>query len=242
MCFRIYTAISLICSLLGYGATSNTLKLSLPAIERDEPPARRLLPAAKNDMDQDTANNDDKDTAGKKFETAKSFAMQTCSIVFWRKADINALPFFHTILVFLYYLAQHRNAMQLIENEVPWSRVVGVLNAAYPVLISKARMEDEKFPRPPFNEPLRPLPEDYAMRGLELSKNYFPDDWFSNKKLEDDEKMFEPPSLGDERRQRLLWLGRRICSLGNWIEWNKDSGRFTANSAYGKDASLSEET
>ncbi|OAQ99162.1 hypothetical protein LLEC1_01234 [Akanthomyces lecanii] len=230
-----YMAISLICSLLGYGATTNPLQKALPASKVGAPVALALDPAAaKNVVDEDTALE--------RFKTARSFAMRTCDIVFWRKADINCLPFFHTIMVFLYYLAQHPKAMELVAEKVPWRRVADVLNEACPALMSKPRMANAKFPRPPMNEPLRPLPEDYGMRGLELSKNYFPPDWFSSKKIEDDEKMFEPPSLGDERRQRLLWLGRRICGLGEWIAWDEDSARFTVNAEFDKDINVPEKT
>lgn len=168
--------------------------------------------------------------------------MQTCRVVFRRKADTNALPFFHTILVFLNYISQHQKAMSLIENDIPWKEIVDALNEAYPALMSKPRMASAAFPRPPPNEPLRPLPEDYAMRGLALSQEYFPTDWFTSDKLEDDEKMFEPPSLGDERRQRLLWLGRRICSRGQWFGWDQDSSRFTVHPKFDKNTSLPAET
>ncbi|KGQ07752.1 hypothetical protein BBAD15_g6921 [Beauveria bassiana D1-5] len=219
-----YMAIALICSLLGNGMPTNPLKQALPAGQGDGNAAL----SAKNVMD--------KETAEKKFNSLRTFSMQTCSIVFRRKADINALPFFHTILVFLWYVAQHPGAMALLENEFPWALVVDVLNEAIPALISKPRMVNKSFPRPPRNEPQRPLPEDYAMRGLGFSKGYFPPDWFSSDKLEDDEKMFEPPSLGDERRQRVLWLGYCICSLGDWFEWDKGSHRFTMNEEGGTDS------
>ncbi|KAM3559069.1 hypothetical protein MY1884_003656 [Beauveria asiatica] len=74
-------------------------------------------------------------------------------------------------------------------------------------------MTAEDFPRPPGKEPLRPLPDDYAMRGLGMSKTYFPADWFSSTKIDDEEKMLEQASLVDERNQRLLWLGRWISEL-----------------------------
>ncbi|KGQ02488.1 hypothetical protein BBAD15_g12300 [Beauveria bassiana D1-5] len=210
-----YIAISLICSLLGYGSPTNPLKQSIPAGQDDGSAAL-----------SNKFTTDD-ETAKKQFENTRAFVMKTCDIVFRRKSDINALPFFHTILVFLYYVAQHPRAIALIEDEFPWKRLVDVLNEAFPALLSKPRMANESFPRPLRNEPLCPLPEDYALRGFAFSKGYFPADWFSNEKLEDAEKMFEPPSLGDKRRQRLHWLGHQICSLGTWIKWNTGSSRYT---------------
>ncbi|KAM3533734.1 hypothetical protein MY4038_003049 [Beauveria bassiana] len=210
-----YIAISLICSLLGYGSPTNPLKQSIPAGQDDGSAAL-----------SNKFTTDD-ETAKKQFENTRAFVMKTCDIVFRRKSDINALPFFHTILVFLYYVAQHPRAIALIEDEFPWKRLVDVLNEAFSALLSKPRMANESFPRPLRNEPLCPLPEDYALRGFAFSKGYFPADWFSNEKLEDAEKMFEPPSLGDKRRQRLHWLGHQICSLGTWIKWNTGSSRYT---------------
>ncbi|EJP69821.1 uncharacterized protein BBA_00690 [Beauveria bassiana ARSEF 2860] len=215
MSARYYIAISLICSLLGYGSPTNPLKQSIPAGQDDR------SAALSNKF------TTDKETAKKQFENTRAFVMKTCDIVFRRKSDINALPFFHTILVFLYYVAQHPRAIALIEDDFPWKRLVDVLNEAYPALLSKPRMANETFPRPLRNEPLCPLPEDYALRGFAFSKGYFPADWFSNEKLEDAEKMFKPPSLGDKRRQRLHWLGHQICSLGTWIKWNTGSSRYT---------------
>lgn len=217
---RYYIGISLVCSIMGYGATTNPLKLSLPVVEAESggtPPTP--APAS-------TKNVVDKALAQQTFEEALSFTAQTCDLVLRRKLDCNVLAFFHTIMVFLWYTAQHPKAISLIEEKIPWERVVGMLNEAHPVLVSKPRMTHKEFPRPPPNEPLRPLPEDYAMRGLAMSQNYFPENWFSSQKLEDDEKMFEPPSLADERRQRVLWLGRKIAGMGPWITWDDDLGNF----------------
>ncbi|KAM3546026.1 hypothetical protein ARSEF1564_001119 [Beauveria bassiana] len=227
-----YIAISLICSLFGYGANTNPLKLSLPDSVCDVSAAPSGSSAAK------AKNVIDEETASRNFDFAASFAMQTCNIVFRRKADINVLPFLHIMMLFLHYVAQHDKAMSLIQDQVPWRRIVDVLNEARPALLSKPRMANKSFPRPPPNEPLRPLSEDYALRGLGLSKDYFPDDWFSSDKLEEDEKMFEPPSLGDERRQRILWLGRQMCNLGKWLDWEESSKRFIVNSSYDRNIGL----
>ncbi|KAJ2982586.1 hypothetical protein NQ176_g1283 [Zarea fungicola] len=219
-----YMAITLICSLMGYGATENPLALLLP-----------VPPATQNSLPLSGKNAGpviDKETASQTFKDAYSFAMQTCGTVLQRKTDANVLPFFHTLMVFLYYVAQHPKAMSLIDSKLPWNLIVDILNDAKPCLMSKPRMEMEGFPRPPPNEPLRPLPEDYAMRGLQLSADYFPKDWFSSDRLEEDEKMFELPSLGDERRQRVLWLARRISTLGKWMVWDKAADKFTVNPMY----------
>lgn len=222
------TGISLICSLFGYGATTNPLKLALSASESSTETPLVNNPKAKNVVN--------KEIAERTFTEAKSFAMETIDLIFRREEDVNILPFFHTIMVFMHYVTQHPEAISMIQDDFPWKRTVDLLNASKPALMSKSRMEEEGFPRPPANEPLRPLPEDYAMRGLAMSKYYFPEKWFSSDKLDDDEKMFELPSLADERRQRVLWLGRRIAHLGKWIQWDASSEEFTVNAAYDEDS------
>lgn len=54
----------------------------------------------------------------------------------------------------------------------------------------------------------RPLPEDYAMRGLIYTEGYFPPKWFPDETVEDDERYFEQASTEGDRKERLLWLGQ----------------------------------
>ncbi|KAI1382538.1 uncharacterized protein F4822DRAFT_441815 [Hypoxylon trugodes] len=75
------------------------------------------------------------------------------------------------------------------------------------------RIHDENFPRQDKEFAPRPLPEDFAMKGLVWIDKYFPVDWFSNDKIDDNEKYFEVSSMTDDRKERILWLGHRIAKL-----------------------------
>ena len=59
----------------------------------------------------------------------------------------------------------------------------------------------------------RPLWEDFLLRGLTCTLWYFPEDWFSNSGLDDEESKLELPSMDDGRISRILWLGFCIASV-----------------------------
>ena len=43
---------------------------------------------------------------------------------------------------------------------------------------------------------------------------------------DDQEKGLELPSIAKQRRDRTLWLGRRISGLGTWIEYDNKRHTF----------------
>ncbi|XXH02323.1 hypothetical protein Hte_008696 [Hypoxylon texense] len=88
------------------------------------------------------------------------------------------------------------------------------------------RIEDEQFPRQEKELAPRPLPEDFAMKGLLWVEKYFPLDWFSNDKIDDDEKYFEVASMTDHRKERILWLGCRIAKSRKWLTYDGTSHQF----------------
>ena len=69
-----------------------------------------------------------------------------------------------------------------------------------------------KFARP--EEALgRSLPENFCMRGELYTQQYFPEDWFSAAKIDDDERTLDLPSTVERRLERILWLGFRIAAV-----------------------------
>ena len=82
----------------------------------------------------------------------------------------------------------------------------------------------------------KPLPDDYALRGFLWSDRYFPEHWFdTEEKIDDDEKYFELPSMMEERRARLVWLGGRIAEYGTWLRLEEVEGggkRFGVHPQY----------
>ncbi|GFP57415.1 telomerase-binding protein EST1A [Trichoderma asperellum] len=89
------------------------------------------------------------------------------------------------------------------------------------------RMDSEVFPGAENEDHYRPLPEDYAMRGLIYTEEYFPVKWFAGEAVEEDEKYFEQASMVDSRKERILWIGKQISSLNKWLVWDGESAKFT---------------
>jgi len=87
------------------------------------------------------------------------------------------------------------------------------------------RVESPSFPMPEKDEP-RPFPEDFAMRGLLWTANLFPENWFANGKIDDEEKYLELPSMATERRERIVWLAFRIVANGSLLKFSKEDQAF----------------
>src|SRR4051812_5965173 len=77
--------------------------------------------------------------------------------------------------------------------------------------------------------PLRPLPEDYAMRGLLWAEKYYPSGWFSNDNIEDDKKGLEAAHMGEERKVRVLDLGCRIARENKWLRYDSKTRQFSVS-------------
>ncbi|KFZ13234.1 hypothetical protein V502_06722, partial [Pseudogymnoascus sp. VKM F-4520 (FW-2644)] len=77
--------------------------------------------------------------------------------------------------------------------------------------------ESPTFPIPKFDP--RPLPEDWAMRGLPFTKDYFPNAWFAEKNAEPDMHYIETESMSSQHRpERVLWPAIEISRLaGDWM-------------------------
>ena len=169
---------------------------------------------------------------GERFKKALSFSMKIYEIVIRRWGDLNVLPYLHTSLVFLAHMAEYPAAMAYLEKEFPWKLTAIMLNLLSQSCGITPRIESSEFPRPHKNELPRPLPEDYAMRGLVYSEDYFPTDWFSDDKIDEDEKYFELASMVDDRRDRILWLGLKIAKSGKWLVWDENERKFDVDAKY----------
>jgi len=81
----------------------------------------------------------------------------------------------------------------------------------------------------------KPLADDFALRGFPWTETYFPEKHFvTEERIDDDEKYFELPSMLEERRERLVWLGCRIAERenGKWLRFDKETKRFGVAPAY----------
>ncbi|KPM43187.1 hypothetical protein AK830_g3366 [Neonectria ditissima] len=120
------------------------------------------------------------------------FAFQTHEKTMNRWGNLNTLPFVHAFLVFFHYIAQYANALSYVNCQFPWTSIVFVLN--YLQQSTTKIRKDENFPHVDDCLP-RPLPEDYAMRGLVYSEQYFPVGWFDDGSVPEDENPCELISL-----------------------------------------------
>ena len=113
--------------------------------------------------------------------------------------------------------------LEYIQKYFDWSSICTVLNALLnedlDIDLTKETfpMYEEKLKqRPNGNAPapedqIRPLWEDYLLRGLPHTVWYFPNDWFEGS-LEEEERQVEKKSMNLMRKQRLVWIGHRIAA------------------------------
>lgn len=143
---------------------------------------------------------------------SKRLAYDILKIALERIGDANVLPHVHIWLVFMMHIRTSDPATRLLENEFPWESLVAMLNFLIKSFDGE-RFEGEKFPVPEKGVG-RPLPEDYTLRGLDWSRLYFPERWFEDAQVDDEERSMELPSMANIRVERILWLATRIAAVG----------------------------
>lgn len=173
-----------------------------------------------DDMD-DSADSDWTLTPNKIFEETLLFAVRIYKTVIRHVGDANTLPFIHTMLVFLDHMTRYPDAIEHLEDGIPWKLTAMMLN----FLLSSCRFQPHgEFPGS------RPLPEDFAMRGLLYVENYFHESWFKGE-IDESMKCFELGS-SDDRKERILHLGYKIASLGKWLTWDARAREFAVMDKY----------
>ncbi|PTB40374.1 hypothetical protein M441DRAFT_90630 [Trichoderma asperellum CBS 433.97] len=209
-----YMGISITCSLFRFGNDSNVLK-------------NAITPKRSDDMDITGEVISPEAIPTDVFHQSLSFAVQTLEIVIRRWGDMNILPFLHTQMVFLHHLSKFPSAIKFIEHKYPWRLIAIMLNYLKQSCKFKPCMDSKVFPGAENQDHYRPLPEDYAMRGLIYTEEYFPVKWFAGEAVEEDEKYFEQALMVDSRKERILWIGKQISSLNKWLVWDEESAKFT---------------
>ena len=143
---------------------------------------------------------------------ASRLAFGTLSIALRRFRDPNVYPLVHVYLVFLRTLVSIEQAMRYIEKYVPWNGICMFLTS----LSTESRAADpifrSKFFPEPDEGPGRPLPEDFILRG-QLYSQHFPEGFFADGIVDEDERSLDLPSMADPRADRLYWLGHCIASV-----------------------------
>ncbi|KAK2020811.1 hypothetical protein LX32DRAFT_668998 [Colletotrichum zoysiae] len=212
-----YIGIALGCAILEYGSESNPIMRAIKT--------GRLEDA---DVQMDDVGAPE---TSQKLRDAGDFAARTHNVIFRRFGDTNVYPYVHVTLSFLYHMSHFPNAIGHIEQQIPWKLISLNLNTLMTKCPSAERIESEEFPREDKETP-RPLPEDFAQRGLLWVEKYYPNDWFTAVKFDDDEKYFEVASMAQQRQERCLWLGCRIASSGTWLTYDKTTRQFGVSEQY----------
>ncbi|KAK3936938.1 hypothetical protein QBC46DRAFT_268641, partial [Diplogelasinospora grovesii] len=98
-------------------------------------------------------------------------------------------------------------AMAHVTPAFTWKLAALMLNTLLSKYQSYSRIEGKDFLKPEKDKQLRPLPKDWALRGLVWVADYFLNGWFSNNKLDEDERHIEIASHAERRKERILYLG-----------------------------------
>ncbi|KAK4200579.1 hypothetical protein QBC40DRAFT_68843 [Triangularia verruculosa] len=210
-----HMGISNCCAVIGYGNEANPVAKAL-----------KQTPTADDEpQDQPMQESDVDSPVPEDLVNALKLFSRTCDIVSRRDTDPHVLPFLHVTLVFIYHLTFYPEAIRYVAPEFPWKRIASRMNKSLGSFTSYSRIEESALPK---SESQRPLPEDYAMRGLAWADRVSPSDCFSNEKIDDDEKYFEVASMADERSERVLWLGHKIATSSNkWLRYNPSTHEFS---------------
>ncbi|KAI3331235.1 hypothetical protein F4824DRAFT_514595 [Ustulina deusta] len=216
-----YIAITNCCSLLEYGKEDNVIMRSINH---------------QNDEKQDQGMEPEIEilTPSKDFQDALYLTMGTHEVVFRRRDDANVLPYIHVVMVFVFYLTRFPNALHQLDQLFPWKLLSLVLNGLLGSYKYYDRIRSDEFPRES-NNPPRPVPEDFALEGLLFVDQYYPNDWFANDKIDDDEKYFEMASMTDVRKERILWLGCKIAQSGRALTYDEGTNQFGVSPEYEKE-------
>ncbi|KAG4428020.1 hypothetical protein IFR05_016498, partial [Cadophora sp. M221] len=208
-------------------AVANSVAI-LGFASKDNPVMQAMTETPAGEPDIEMSGDDS--LAMTSFQRAQHLSNETLKIILHRIGDPNVLPFIHVTLVFMHHLARYpRRAMKLLETSFPWQSLVAVLNKLLEIYPTPARIESSDFPLV-IKDDVRPFPEDFAMRGLLWAGGYFPERWFFSDSIDCEKKYLEVASMTGDRKERILWLACRLSSLGEWINYDSDSRRFSTSS------------
>ncbi|KAL2010228.1 hypothetical protein VTN00DRAFT_6035 [Thermoascus crustaceus] len=154
-------------------------------------------------------------------------AFSTLAIILRRIGDKNVLPHVHISLAFLWSLALNPKSMKYIQTEVPWAQIAVFLSTLIRRDTDVAKVESDEFPRSESGT-MQQLPEDFLIRGQAWSQLYYPDRFFEDSIVDDEERSIELPSIVVPRTHRCLWLGVRIATFKRWITYNYETKHFSA--------------
>lgn len=215
-------------SLLEYGKTESNTQGGPNTIMTVIQP-QITPPSLEKDITIANSNTQPSPTISKVFNTASNLTKDYDILISKRYSDHSILPYFNARLSFLLYLVARTEAMKDVETLVPWSLIALMLNSLSIGVEHHMRIESKNFPR----LSNRPFPEDWSLRGLLWTQYLFPRDWFDVS--DDDEKLFELPSMVGYRRERILWLGCQLAAFGRCLQYDSTSKMFQATPEFDLD-------
>jgi len=58
------------------------------------------------------------------------------------------------------------------------------------------------------------------------TESFFPNTWFSDAAIDNEERCLKLPSITASRNERVLWLGHRIITFNRWLSYDPSSSSF----------------
>jgi hypothetical protein len=141
---------------------------------------------------------------------ATYFTFNVLSFLLKHIGNRNVVPPVHVSLAFIWSLVLIPEVMAYVEVEIPWLKMVTFLNGLrQQVSRPESALAGEQFPRSEAGGHCH-LPEDFLIRGQTWTYLYYPDGYFDNPSVAEDERFLEPPSIVAPRAERCIWLGHRF--------------------------------
>lgn len=139
---------------------------------------------------------------------------------------LHYLPSTHIMLVFILYatLTTDGTITAMLIRRLRRDLLCRFLNR----LLTRPKEEIKEAFRKSFPIPSDSLPlwEDFQLRGQVYSSSYYPETFFSDAGLADEERQLETTDMDVWRVERVLWLGFRIAALEKWFRFNEDIKQF----------------
>ncbi|KPM41724.1 hypothetical protein AK830_g4819 [Neonectria ditissima] len=162
----------------------------------------------------EATGNDDIETHTaqlKQLDHACTLAERIDTTLMLRVGDPDILEYLHVRLIFMLQMARNPSAMTYLSKRFPWDLAAMCLNAIAMSIPPTETFSTESFPKL-IDEDGHVLSEDWEMRGLFWTENYFPEDWFTGEAdFYSAVDGYKQPAPAMYREQRVLFVGRCLA-------------------------------
>ncbi|XP_014552868.1 hypothetical protein COCVIDRAFT_109140 [Bipolaris victoriae FI3] len=175
------------------------------------------------------------------FKNAQLLSNDTFALALRRLGDKNVLLHVNIMLSYLTSLSSFSSCAYVpnLIKDTPWSDLVTFLNTLLKTESQSHSQTNTRqsenidtllsaalFPADDERPDELPLPEDYLARGLIWAHRYFPKNWFSRER-DEEERYLEPASTVKNRINRVLRLGYAIAKHNRWISYDASTRSFS---------------